>query len=629
MQFTKRQKAIILYMNSRNAQLSDEVPGKLIAGHLRISLRTLQNEMESINSMGRGTIIESNNKGYYFNSQAISSLHLTSAGQEDELDSILKQLLLENRPFNLDELADQYYLSTSALQGKLKKITSLLERYELTVSKRKNCVTIQGTETQKRHMIHDMIMREIGLTYDSLEIASDYLKNINTVEIQAIIMTSIQKHEYFVENCYTTNLVMNILTALSRISDHYMIEEVSLEEPEAIAEYWIAHDICEEVKKRFGFPITQQDVFYITMLVMGQVKPIREKESSDQMDIQQSEMLIKIIRKTFNAYMLNIDYNTFLPNFIRHIKALLIRAKNKQFVINLITENMKETSPFVFDVAVHLAKSLKDCFGVHIIDEEIGLLSIYIGFIIEQSAVNHEMVKVIIVSNDYKNIASHVFEKIKQQHNESIDILDVITPPVVYSGYKQADLIIHTVPLHIIGKDMVLISPFFTAEDARKVNTAVSAVIALKKRRQERELLLTYFDRDLYFKNMGISSKQEALVFLGSQVEKSGLCEPGFTSSVLKRESMSSTCFMEKFAVPHAIELNARRTCFAVLIEEEGIIWDEARIHCVFMIAVCREDRREFMKLYSGIIQFLLHKDAAELLIKAVDFQGFIQCFDR
>ena len=107
MQFTKRQKAIILYMDSRNARLSSEVPGKLIAGHLQISVRTLQNEISSINSMGYGTIIESNNKGYYFNSQAVSSLHLTPAGQEDELDSILKQLLLETRPVHLADLADR------------------------------------------------------------------------------------------------------------------------------------------------------------------------------------------------------------------------------------------------------------------------------------------------------------------------------------------------------------------------------------------------------------------------------------------------------------------------------------------------------------------------------------------
>ncbi|CUX72210.1 putative licABCH operon regulator [Clostridium sp. C105KSO15] len=626
MQFTKRQKAVLLYLNNRSAHLHSEVPGKLIAGHLQISLRTLQNTIADINRSGYGTIVESNNKGYFFNEEAICKLHLTPKSQEEDIDAILKYLLLEHQLLDLDEMAEQFFLSSSSLQKKLKKISGLLKRYELTVSRNKNRIVIQGAESQKRHMIHDMIMREIGLTYDSLDIASHYLKNINTVEIQSIIMAAIQRHHYFVENCYTTNLVINILTALSRIYDHCDIEEVFLENHDQIPEYWIAYDICEESRNLFAIPIVQKDICYITMLIMGQVKPVEEKNSSALIESEQTEILIKIIQNTFSAYMLNIDYNTFLPNFIRHIQALLIRGKNKQFVINLITENIKETSPFVYDVAVHLAKSLEDRFDVRIIDEEIGLLSIYIGFIIEQSSLNNEIVNVLIVCNDYKDIAGNILKKLKQNCQDSIDILDVVTTAAKVSGYKNIDLIIHTIPLNILGRVSVLISPFYSNDDAEKVNAAVSSILGKKKRLQNQKLLLTYFNENLYFKNHGITDKSEAISFLGGQIEKSGLCEPGFTESVHKREAMSSTCFMKTFAVPHAIELNARRTCFSVLVEEGGIFWDDSKIHCVFMIAVCREDRKEFMKIYSGIIQFLLQKDAIDLLMKASNFRGFINC---
>lgn len=627
MQFTKRQKAVLLYLNSKSAHLHSEIPGKLVAGHLKVSLRTLQNEIASINRSGYGTIVESNNRGYYFNNQAISRLHLTPKSQEDDIDTILKYLLLENSPLDLDEMAERFFLSSSSFQQKLKKVQVVLARYNLTVLRNRNHIIIKGAESQKRHMIHDMIMREIGLTYDSLDIASNYLKNINTVEIQSMIMTAIQKHDYFAENCYTTNLIVNILTALSRIYDRCDIEEVALENYEQIPEYWIACDICEESQKRFDMRITQQDICYITMLIMGQVKPIKEKYAAEQIESEQTEILIRIIQNTFNVYMLSIDYNTFLPNFIRHIQALLIRGKNKQFVINLITENIKETSPFVYDVAVHLAKSLEDHFNVKIIDEEIGLLSIYIGFIIEQSAVSHEAVKILIVCNDYKNIACNILEKLKQHCQDTTDVLDVVTTSARVPDYKNVDLIIHSIPLTIFGKNCVLISPFYSGDDAEKVNAAISAILVKKKRMQNQKLLLTYFDEQLYFKNQGIANKNDAIRFLGGQVEKVGLCEPGFTASVEKRESMSSTCFMKTFAVPHAIELDARRTCFAVLVEEGGIIWDDAKIHCVLMIAVCREDRKEFMKIYNGIIQFLLQKDAVDLLMRAPNFRSFIKCF--
>ena len=139
----------------------------------------------------------------------------------------------------------------------------------------------------------------------------------------------------------------------------------------------------------------------------------------------------------------------------------------------------------------------------------------------------------------------------------------------------------------------------------------------------------SYFSEQLYFRNVGLHTKGEVLRFLGEKVEASGLCSPGFTQSVLKRESMSSTCFMNSFAIPHALELNATRTCFAVLVDEKGIHWDDCYIHCVFMIAVCREDRKEFMKIYSAIIQYLLSENAVQKLTQASNFKEFIACMNQ
>lgn len=362
---------------------------------------------------------------------------------------------------------------------------------------------------------------------------------------------------------------------------------------------------------------------------MGQIKPISEKTDTTREEKEQAEALIHIIRDTFNAYMLNIDYNIFLSNFIRHIQALLIRARNKQFVINLITENIRETSPFVYDVAVHLAKSLEDFFHIQIIDEEIGLLSIYIGFIIEQSASHSEAVKVLIVCNDYKQIASHILKTLRERHGNTIEILDVIPLPPAAAKYKNAELIIHTLPMNLLGKPSVLISPFCSDLDQEKISQALTSILQHKKHLENQRLLKSYFSEALYFRNQGISCKNDAIRFLGEHVEESGLCSAGFTQSVLKRESMSSTCFMEAFAVPHALELNAQRTCFAVLIEEDGILWDDTRINCVLLIAVCREDRKEFMKIYSGIIQYLFQKEAVDKLTAAPDFHHFINCFNQ
>lgn len=627
MDYTKRQKAIILYLNDRQKQSAAETPGKQIADHLKISLRTLQNEIASINRSSKGTIIDSSNRGYVLNRKAITNLHLSLPFQTDDKIQILKCLLLEKGPFYLEDLEERFFLSTSAFMNKVKKINDTLAEYQLIVAREKNQIRITGTEYRIRRLIHDMIMREIGLTYDSLEIASNYFKNINTVEIQAIILSVIHKHEYFIESCYTTNLVINILTAFSRIDSHYQAEEVSVPGYEKLPEYWIARDICMEAATHFSMNFQEQDILYITLLIMGQIRPLSEKSLPDTAQKEEAEQIVRIINCTFQNYMLNIDYNSYLPNFVRHIQALIVRARNQQFVINLISENIRETSPFVYDVAVHLAKKLEDRFQISIIDEEIGLLSIYIGFIIEQSMFSEDKIKVLIVCNDYKNMAQKILSRLKESFSDVVEILDVMLYAPPASKCSQADLIIHTIPILENRKHSILISPFFTADDQWKIADAVTKIQKIKAEQQNQEILKSYFNEQLFFKNVGLKTKDEVLRFLGRKIEESGLCNPGFTQSVLKRESMSSTCFMNSFAIPHALELNASRTCFAVLIDEKGIAWDDNCIHCIFMIAVCSEDRKEFMKIYSAIIQYLLQENAIKQLTQAADFKEFIACF--
>ena len=200
MEYSKRQKAIILYLSSRRKLSAAETPGKQIADHLQISLRTLQNEIAAINRGPKGAIINSSNRGYFLNKEAINSLHLSPQLQDDDEMQILKCLLLERGPFCLEDMEERFFLSTSAFLNKVKKLNGVLSEYQLGIRREKNQVSIEGTEYQMRRLIHDLIMREIGLTYDSLEIASNYFKNINTVEVQALILSAIHKHDYFIES---------------------------------------------------------------------------------------------------------------------------------------------------------------------------------------------------------------------------------------------------------------------------------------------------------------------------------------------------------------------------------------------------------------------------------------------
>lgn len=65
-----------------------------------------------------------------------------------------------------------------------------------------------------------------------------------------------------------------------------------------------------------------------------------------------------------------------------------------------------------------------------------------------------------------------------------------------------------------------------------------------------------------------------------------------------------------------------------MLIEEEGILWDDAKISCVFMIAVQQSDNFSFSEIYGSIVDILCDKTTLAQLTAAQDFSAFIRCFE-
>ncbi len=624
MHLTSRQKKVLLYLN----KFSNPVTGKTIAKYLNVSVRTVQTEIKVINKTYGFKVIESSNQGYTLNRNKVKNT-VFLIPNEDDFTSILKLLILEDVS-NLDDLADKLFLSPSALQQRLKKIDAKLKKYNLNILRQDNHIKINGSEYDKRQLIHDMIMRETKLNFNNIESASNYFININVQRIQDIIMTTIRRHGYYVESCYAPSLIINILIALSRIRENYFIESQSINVTPNTTEYQIAKEICEQLGNHWYISITENDVQYISMIIMGRVKTDTSNLIHDNSEANQSVEIFKIIKNTFNYYMLSVDYSdSFLTKFIEHINALIVRARSNQCAVNLISENLKEMSPFVYDVAIHLAQSLEEYFDIKITDEEIGLLSVYIGFVIEQSTAGNHLVNILLACDEYHHIADYILSKLKSNYKNQIRIINVVNNLTPTMDLQNVDLIIHTTSINVLGKKSVLISPFYTEEDSLNIDNAINAVLIKKRKKRNQDLLLTYFDEKLYFKNKGIKNKVNAIKFLGNHLEKMNICEKGFTESVLRREAISSTCFLGTFAVPHAIELNAKFTQFCVLIEEDGIKWDDNNINCVFMIAVSKDDRKAFMEIYSGIVQILCDKESIDKLIKAPDFSSFINHFNR
>lgn len=620
---TFRQKQIIKIIS----QQEPFSKGKNIAEQLRVSLRTIQSEIAHINHSFSQEIITSNNHGYFINKNLLD-LQVILNDENDDLLSILKKLILEDKKWQIDEFADINYISTSTLLTKIKQIRFILVNYNLEINRKNNYLWITGSEYDKRRFIHKLILDEVKPLFMNLENCSAYFIDMDVLFIKSIITHSIRKYNAHMEECYSLNLYLNITIALSRMKQNYhmeVLEDMNID-PNSI-EYLIADDICRQYATHNTIKITDEDIAYITLLILGQVKLLipNTKDGNELIDHHFKRDVSDILMKTFNYYMLNIDYEPFLNNFVLHVDALIKRAIHHQFVSNVIAENIKSSCPFIYDVSVYLAKQLEDKYQITISDEEIGFIAIHIGFVIENSTKENNLIHVTLLCNDYHQTANNILSKLKENYSGVIEITNIISNFNQTSFESTSDLIISTLPIDIIGKEVVIISPFYTMMDHLAIDHAIHSCLQIQETKKEQQLLLSYFHENLFFKQTDLDEKESVIKFLGKQIENFGLSEKGFVDSVLRREQMSSTCFFETFAIPHAIELNAKKTMFCVLINEKGIQWNQHRIKIVLMIAVQRKDRKSFMKIYNSIIHVLWNKEKLNKLVHSNTLSEFLE----
>lgn len=620
--FNKREQNIIILI----ANSIEGLTGKALALKLNLSLRTIQNEISKINSTL--DLIKSSNKGYEIIEENYKALNFSYSNNLSYEHRILKEIFMNNESQRIDELAENFYLSVSALDKILKSFNPLLSQYDLSIIRDKGMINVKGTELNKRHFISFLFFEESNTSFNSLNNLKCFFPDMNIDDIQSLIYITIISHEYYIENTYLSNLIVNLTIALYRMINNHYIDEQYLHTYKIYseAEYEIATTLCLKVADNYKIKPTKADIEHIASLFSGSIKPniiSCDKKYNTNLSKKFVRIIDNILQDAFNYYMLDVDYSLCLYNFSFHIDAMIKRITNQQPANNEILYSIKNSSPFIHDVSVHISRKLEEQFHISIPDSEIGFISAHIGYLIENAISHKNKIYILLLCKEYSTTVDRIKEKLIDRLP---DWVEIITNNNIQkkSVSIRADIVITTSPIKFAGKKTICISPFFTEKDFINVDRAIHCCLDEKNKNYYNHLLSSLFHENLFFKCNDLIDKKKAIEFMGNKLVEFGVVEKGFVDSVFRREKLSSTCFLDSFAIPHAIELNANKTMICVLLSDNGIKWDNHSIHIVLMIAIKQEERKQFVELYDGIVETLNNPEKIKSLVSAGNYIEFI-----
>lgn len=620
MDLTNRQQRIIMLLTQSNSPIT----GREIAFRINLSYRATQNEMEQLKKL---CIVVSGPNGYklVINEKTKDILSLLSPKMDKDTKGLLRKLLFRSDRRDIDELADELYISTSSLRKRLKELAKQLKKYELDVVISKNEVSIEGKEIQKRKAIRDYIYKEISPNFSSISCCSEYIEDLDIIYLKNIIIDAVHKNGCLIQETYASNLILNVIIALYRIHNGQHISSDEFTVQKDSTEYKIAEQICNECKEKTVIQPNEQDIYYIAQLFYGQIHSgymARQETSTELSQLEQETY--DLLSHVLERYMLAIELSPYISNLARHVHDMLKRAGIGNYVVCDMYKNIRSNTPFVYEVAVLFAREIEKKYRCKLPHDEIGLLAIHIGLIIENVIRDTDVVNVLVCSSSYQGISAKIMNYLNEYYGKRISVRSIEGAFDEDAINYLPDVIISTYPLSSIGKKVVNISPVFSAMDRFLIDTAIQSCADEKSMLKNNAYLYSCFHEELFFRRTDLKRWDEVIVFLGQKMINFGICKPGFIESVMQRESMSSTCFFDTFAIPHSLEMDANQTMIAVLINDEGIFWDQTKIYMCLLFAIRADDRKRFSQAYNNIVRVLCDSDRVRELIKSNSLSEFL-----
>jgi lichenan operon transcriptional antiterminator len=528
-------------------------------------------------------------------------------------------------PLAFYDLADRLYCSESTLNDRLHSVRKRLQEAGLRLVHKNGFLSIQGSELNKRRLMRSLIYESIP-TPDSQPIYqyASYFPGMDVGVVQNIVLSSLQDAGYLIQAPYASSLNLGILICLYRMQHGIHATELAGSPSSTSEEAVLAENICRRFHDHYDVVYTKNDCLYIASLFQGQI--IKNKAEPVPQLSAIEEKVDAILTEILESQLYALDPTPWIHGLAMHVYELVRRSETGNYVVNESYISLKENSPFIYDVAVRFSKELEKEFHISFPDDEIGFLAVHIGIILANNKSVSAKVSILLVADNYHGLAEMLQKRLLETYPDSISVTIASQDPM--EGIRERyDLILTTRHLSIIGGSVLEISPFYSVMDRTRVNEMIASCRRRKEESLHKQNLMSYMTPQLFFIRKDIHTEEESIRFLSEKLIEFGAVDASFTDSVLEREALSPTCFFNTFAIPHALEMNANKTIFAILINKDGISWGSSKIRLCMMIAIARKDRKTFSETYSGVVEILTDSARAANLINSTTFAQFVLNF--
>jgi lichenan operon transcriptional antiterminator len=615
-----------------------------LAELLGVSTRTVRTYVAAVNGATEPPVIETSHRGYRLrpagrlNPEAPSTpagppRPLTAA---ERLHRVVRDLVAAHEGLDLHALSDLLEVSSSTIEGDLRRARSLLPQYRLELVRNRDVVRVEGSEVDKRRLIRHTLAQAVSpTTLLTLADVQNAYPSYDVPELERVVQDTLGRHDLAVNGYAVNTLVLHLVITLDRITEDRTVTdgESSAGGTSAAPEPQVreaVQDLVAYARSAYGVEVDAAETATLVAVLASKATIQLGTADAAPLEAAVGEPYVALVRRVValleQQYLVEIHDERFVVGLALHVRNLEHRVRSGRPVTNPLAAQIKESHPLVHELAVFFAQHVGAELDVPVSEDEIGFIALHIGGCLERQRGRMEQATVALLVPEYHQFHRDLADRLADSLGERARL--IATFHTAEQDWSQVDADLVVTPFELSGLHparQVVVSPLLTQQDLEAVHQAV--LVARRRTSWLRAVhqLRLLVDRQLFMRDPGWIDRNEVLMGLADAMERAGIVDSRFLPQVLEREAMSPTVFGEGLAVPHAMTMEARRSAIAVCVSDRPIDWNGAGVRLVLLVAFNADDRRIFRDVFDQIVVALSEPARVRKLVTAAqDYEAFI-----
>ena len=531
----------------------------------------------------------------------------------DRLIYLINKLISEDRYIKLFDVSEEIYTSSKTLSQDLKKVSELLENYNLFLERKPYYgIRLQGNEIDIRNFYIDVL--EKRLNENDIE---DDVK-LKIVEIAENISVNFRGKNIKISDISLQNLAISFYVTLNRIDKNYLIEDIIENEDELFKVKKGEIKACiNDLKNIFNLKkdMSERDIDYLTIrFITTETMTYSSIKNLDVKDIQKLiEDIFFYINVTFKIDLSNDEM--LYKNLYTHLIALVIRLRFGIKTQNPLIDDIKKNIPFEYNLSQYVCSRIGEKYSKELSEDEVGYIAVILHMAKEINKRNRKK-NILLICPSGRGISKFLTYTFKNSFSEYLNEINACgLSDLKYINLDEIDIVFSLVDDKLnINKPVYKIKYFLNSDDLEDIKKILD---------DNKEYINSIFDKELFFHFKEKINKNDLISFISNKFKEYIKLDDDLESLIIEREKLGMTEISEDVAIPHPIHVIPSVNKIAVCLLDKSIKWINNEVKIVLFMLI-NNSNGENEKIYKLLTKVVNDKKIIDKILKNPIYENYI-----